>query len=95
MTSVRQAGINHQSRNVLLNQRPRFLLVSCHHEDQSAVKAATKTRFSAPSRMTCHPERKRGADLYLRPCCPVPTGSRDNQHEGICFFLAPGEESGH
>jgi hypothetical protein len=85
MTSVRRAGINHQSRNVLLNQRPTFLFVSCHHEDHSAVKAATKTRFLAPSRMTCHPERKRGADLYLRPCCPVPTGSRDNRHDGFAF----------
>jgi hypothetical protein len=43
MTSVRRAGINHQSRNVLLNQRPTFLFVSCHHEDHSAVKAAGLT----------------------------------------------------
>jgi hypothetical protein len=43
MTSVRRAGINNQSRNVLLNQRPTFLFVSCHHEDRSAVKAAGLT----------------------------------------------------
>ena len=52
MTSARRAGIDHQSRNVPLNQQPTSLAVSPDHEDHSAAQGRYQNGFCAQNHMS-------------------------------------------